>query len=123
MTKTILAVIAGSAAWTMLWFGMNAILRGASMLPSEATKRIEAATPLLVMLLGSVVFSIAAGYVAAAVGGGDSYTPVLVLCALQLALGIFFQAQAWQLLPLWYHLPFLLLIVPATLFGGWLRLQ
>jgi hypothetical protein len=123
MSRTILAVIAGSAARAMLWFGMNAILRGASMLPADATKRIEAATPLLVMLVGSVVFSVVAGYVAAAVGGDGSYMPVLVLCALQLALGIFFQAQAWQLLPLWYHAPFLALIVPATLLGGWLRLH
>ena len=122
MSKIILAVIAGTAVWTMLWFGMNAILRSASLLPADVTKRIEAATPLLVMLLGSVIFSIVAGYVAAAIGG-SGYTPVLVLCALQLALGIFFQAQAWQLLPLWYHVPFLALIVPATLLGGWLRLH
>lgn len=28
--------------------------------------------------------------------------------------------QYWTLLPSWYHLLFLVLIVPATLFGGYL---
>jgi hypothetical protein len=42
---------------------------------------------------------------------------------IQLGLGIFFQSQAWQLMPLWYHVPFLLLIVPATLLGARLRLR
>ena len=123
MIRNILAVIAGSAAWTVLWLGMNAILRGASLLPADATKRIDTAPPLLVLLVGSVVFSIIAGYITAAVATGASYTPVLVLCALQLAMGIFFQAQAWQLMPVWYHLPFLFLLAPATLLGGWLRLK
>ena len=123
MIRNILAVIAGSAAWTVLWLGMNAALRSASLLPADATKRIEAAPPLLIMLVGSVVFSIIAGYVTAAVAVGGGYTPIYVLCALQLAMGIFFQAQAWQLMPLWYHVPFLLLLAPATLLGGWLRLH
>jgi hypothetical protein len=123
MVRTILAVIAGSAAWTVLWLGMNAILRGASLLPADATKRIDTAPPLLILLVGSVIFSIIAGYITSAVASGGSYTPVLILCALQLAMGIFFQAQAWQLMPVWYHLPFLLLLVPATLLGGWLRLK
>jgi hypothetical protein len=28
------------------------------------------------------------------------------------------QASAWSALPLWYHLPFLALLVPACLLGG-----
>lgn len=123
MIRNIFAVLAGSAAWTVLWLGMNAALRSASLLPADATKRIDAAPPLLIMLVGSVVFSVVAGYTTAAVATGASYTPVLVLCALQLATGIFFQAQAWQLMPLWYHVPFLLLLIPATLLGGWLHLR
>ena len=123
MMRNILAVIAGSAAWTVLWLGLNAVLRAAALLPADTTKRVDAAPPLLVMLIGSAVFSIVAGYVTATIMSGGSYTPLLVLCALQLAMGIFFQAQAWQLMPLWYHLPFLALLVPATLLGAWLRLR
>ena len=123
MIRNILAVIAGSAAWTVLWLGLNAVLRAAALLPADTTKRVDAAPPLLALEVGSVVFSIIAGYVTAAIASGGSYTPLLVLCGLQLAMGIFFQAQAWQLMPLWYHIPFLVLLVPATLLGGWLRLQ
>ena len=123
MIRNILAVIAGSAAWTVLWLGFIAVLKSASLLPADATRRVEAAPSLMLLLAGSVVFSIIAGYFAAAITTSGTYTPVLVLCALQLALGIFFQAQSWKLMPIWYHLPFLLLLVPATLLGGWLRLK
>ena len=47
----------------------------------------------------------------------------MVLCGIQLALGLVFQAQAWKLIPVWYHLSFLLLLAPATLLGAWLRLK
>jgi hypothetical protein len=39
---------------------------------------------------------------------------------LQLGLGIFFQAQYWQLMPLWYHLPFLALLLPGNVYGAWM---
>lgn len=85
--------------------------------------RIESAATLSLLLAGSVVFSIIAGFLAAAISAGQSYGPVLVLCGIQLAMGLFFQLQFWKLMPVWYHVPFLLLLVPATLFGAWLRLR
>lgn len=123
MIRNILAVIAGNVAWTILWLGYNAILKGAALVPSDATRRVEAAPALMLLLAGSVVFSVIAGFVTAAVSTGASYWPVFALCAVQLAMGIFFQAQSWKLMPIWYHVPFLLLLVPAALLGAWLRLK
>jgi hypothetical protein len=40
------------------------------------------------------------------------------LAVLQLLLGIGFEASAWNLMPVWYHLVFLALIIPATVMGG-----
>jgi len=123
MIRNILAVLAGNLGWTLLWLGCNAALKSAGLLPADATKRVESTTPLLILLVLSVVFSIAAGFVTSAVAGGTSYWPTIVLCGIQVALGIFFQSQAWNLMPVWYHLSFLFLLVPATLFGAWLRLK
>jgi hypothetical protein len=41
-----------------------------------------------------------------------------ILAVIQLALGILFETSAWDLTPIWYHLVFLALIVPATVYGG-----
>lgn len=40
---------------------------------------------------------------------------------LQLTLGIVFEVSYWHLMPVWYHLVFLALVGPATLYGGVLR--
>ena len=123
MIRTVAAVIAGNFIWTGLWLGLNALLRMQGMLPAESTQRVEAPAPLGVLLLASVVFSIAVGWITTAIAGGNTYWAAIILAVIQLALGIFFQSQAWHLMPIWYHVPFLLLVVPATLLGAWLRLR
>jgi len=123
MTKNILAVFAGIVAWTVLWLGSNAILKMLGQLPADSTKRVENISSLLLLLVGSVVFSIAAGFLTAHLSAGSGYGPPVILGLILLAMGIFFQTQVWQLLPVWYHLVFLLLLVPATLLGAWWRLH
>ena len=123
MWRFVAGVIAGNLAWTMLWLGLNVGLRTQGLLPADPTERIEASTPLLIMLLASVAFSVAAGWIATAIAPLARYWPAIVLSVIQFALGIFFQSQAWQLMPLWYHVPFLLLLIPATLLGAWFRLR
>ena len=123
MFRTVAAVVAGNFIWTALWLGLNALLRMQGLLPPDPTQRIEASAPLGVMLVASVVFSIAVGWITTAIAGGNTYGPAMILAVIQLGLGIFFQAQAWHLMPVWYHVPFLLLVVPATLLGAWLRLR
>ena len=49
----------------------------------------------------------------AAIGG-----PALGLCAVLVILGIGAETMSWGLLPVWYHLVFILLLVPATLLGA-----
>ena len=122
MLRDILAALAGSAGWTILWLSCNTALRGAGLLPADANRRVEAIPPLLILLGASVVFSIA-GFVASALASRAGYRAAIILCAIQLVLGILFQTQAWHLMPIWYHLSFLSLLVPMTLVGAWLRLK
>ena len=46
---------------------------------------------------------------------------VWVLALIQLGIGIFVQSGVWDQMPLWYHLPFLALLLPANVYGAWLR--
>jgi hypothetical protein len=67
----------------------------------------------------SVALSVLAGWIAGRVAArGQPMRAVAILAALQLALGIVAELSYWSLMPLWYHLVFLSLLVPATLYGG-----
>jgi hypothetical protein len=40
------------------------------------------------------------------------------MASLLLLTGIFVQASVWTLMPIWYHVPFLALLVPIAVIGG-----
>lgn len=119
MLRSILAVLAGSAIWTVLWLGSNAVL--AALLPSQIkADKIESVPALLLILVLSVIFSIIAGYITARIAKRKEITHTLVLGVLQLAMGIAAQLANYDAVPLWYHIIFLLLLIPGNVFGGWL---
>jgi len=123
MLRGTLAVIGGFVLWSILWLSYNAVLRKLAVLPSDLQSPLHDTGALLILLIGSVLCSLAAGYLAALVTATTNYMPVYILCAVLIGVGIFFQTQLWQLMPIWYHLSFLALLVPATLAGAWLRFR
>lgn len=122
MWSGILGVIAGFLVWSVLWVGGNQLLTRAlpaAFRPDGSTNSVGV---LLLLLVASVIISVISGYLAARIAGATSMNYVWGLAVLLLLVGGFVQAGAWTLLPLWYHLLFLGLLIPATLAGGWLRL-
>ena len=115
--KQALGVVAGFVLWSVLWLCYNQLLLKAGILPSDLTRPLTATMPLLLLLGGSVVFSIVSGYLAARIAGEPATVPALVLGVLLLATGIFFQLKTWSLLPVWYNVTFLVLLIPMTLAG------
>jgi hypothetical protein len=123
MLRSLLAVVGGFVLWSVLWLSYNAVLRKLAWLPSDEKSPLHDPGALLMLLAGSVLCSLAAGYLAAWITSTTNYLPVYLLCVVLIAVGIFFQTQVWHLMPIWYHLSFLALLVPATLFGAWLRFR
>jgi hypothetical protein len=119
--RDIVAVAAGAVLWAVLWVGGTSL---ATSLLTDVTagEPVTDASVLLGFIGYSVILSVAAGYLTAALAGGDPMRPVRWLAGLQLLLGIVFEVSAWQLTPVWYHLVFLVLLVPAILLGGRLRI-
>jgi hypothetical protein len=119
--SAILAVVAGAVVWAVLWVGGTQAAGAAfpSVLP--AGQPVRDAGVLLGLIVYSVALSMLAGYVTAALASARPMPAVWALAVLQLVLGIGFEASAWSLTPVWYHLVFLLLIVPAIVYGGRLR--
>jgi hypothetical protein len=120
MIRSILAVIAGSAVWTVLWLGSNTVL--SALLPTQLkVSRVESVPALLLLLVLSVIFSIIAGYVTAQIARRKAMAHTWALGVLQLSMGIAAQLSYFDVLPVWYHITFLLLLIPGNLLGGLLR--
>lgn len=116
--RIVLGVVAGVVLWGVLWVGGNSAAQAAwpDLIDPEA--RLEHLGVLGGYLLYSVILSLLAGYVAAAIGGAAAMRTVWILAAVQLCIGIFTEISYWDLTPVWYHLVFLALVVPATVAGG-----
>ena len=132
MLRIILGVIAGFVVWSILWVGLGEVL--SLILPdwygktsSDFRSAVAAQTPyalssgvLIWLLVQSVICSLIAGYVAALIAR-ENVKSTLLLGILLLFFGIFVQSTHWNYMPLWYHIPFLLLLIPMTIMGGKLK--
>jgi hypothetical protein len=120
MVRSILAVLAGNISWAVLWVGSNAIL--ATLFPAQyQAEKKDHAPMLLLLILLSFIFSIIAGYLTARIAARKEIAHTMVLGVLQLAMGIAAQLANYDALPLWYHIIFLLLLIPGNVFGAVLR--
>jgi MFS family permease len=118
MLKKVLGVIAGFLVWSILWVGVDALLKAVWV---DYNKSVEAmnftSMILFVPLILSAVCSIIAGSVTALIAKENFKSP-LILGVLLLIIGIFVQMGVWDKIPLWYHLAFWALLIPMTVFGG-----
>jgi len=122
MVRMIGGIAAGFVLWTVLWLGSNAGIRAAVPGAYGEDGSLRGGGLLALILVLSVVFSVASGYAATWIAGDERITAALILGIVLLAVGIFVQVQSWALLPVWYHISFLALLLPGSLAGGWLRL-
>ena len=118
MVRAVVGVIVGYAIWTVLWLGGNAVFfRELGSVTAEGEASLEPGFYIGVLGL-SVVCSIMAGITGAATAGSKARGSVLVMSLLLLVTGIGVQIGAWDLMPTWYHLTFLALIVPVCIGAG-----
>ncbi len=118
MMRSILGVVAGYAAWTVIFLGSSAGIRSVmSSVHDEAglTSNVAALSAYLAM---SVVASLLAGFTTARIADAPKVRWVWITAIALLATGIPVQVSAWDELPIWYNVLFLVLLVPVTLKGG-----
>lgn len=123
LARTIIAVLAGAAVWAVLWIGGTQAAAAAFPNLFAAGQPVTHTAALIGLIIYSLPLSVLAGYVTAAAAVGDRMRAVWVLAILQLALGVLVETSSWHLAPVWYHLVFLALIVPATVYGGAMRVR
>ena len=122
--RAVLSAVGGYVVWTVLWLVGSAGIRvfwpdefGAF----EGGQPITAVVPLLLGVALSVACSLAAGVTVATAAPRAVPRGLTVVAVLLLATGVGVQASVWTLMPVWYHLMFLGLLVPGCLFGARLK--
>ena len=123
--RAILAALTGYSVFAILSLNGSAGIRAGWPAEFEAFDSgapITAVSALLVSVLLGVVCSLAAGLTTATISSSQATSQAVALLGLLLlATGIGVQASVWALMPLWYHLVFLFLLVPACLVGARLK--
>ena len=116
--RAILAVVAGAAVWAALWIGGTRAASAAFPSAIPDGQPVTSTAALVGLIFYSLPLSALAGYVTTLIARDNSRPVVWGLAVLQLVLGIIAETSAWGMAPVWYHLVFLALLMPATLFGG-----
>ena len=121
MLRSVLSVAVPIAVWGVLW-----VLAGmglASAMPASFDTNGFTTVPRLLVLLivVSSVLSVFAGWLCATMAKHSLMKHVLVLALIQLGIGIFVQMGVGDLMPLWYHVTFLAMVVPMHWVGGRIR--
>ena len=66
----------------------------------------------------SVVLSLLAGFTTTSMSTHDEMKPLAVLTVVLVVIGILAEIDSWSLIPVWYHIVFILLLTPAIIAGG-----
>ncbi len=134
MIRIIFGVIFGFIVWSIVWVGSETLL--ASLSPDwlgkhslDAQTALTSGTPLasandagiaVINLLRSFVTSFIGGYMAALVAG-EYKRSTMALGIILLIVGVMVEYMFWNLAPAWYHIIFVIGLIPMTIFGGRLR--
>lgn len=121
MGRAIGAVITAFLLWTVLWLGFTSGAQAVFPDIVDPEQPLTHTGALVGYIAYSVVISALAGYTCAAIRKEDPMKTVWVFAIIQLLVGIGFEISYWSMTPVWYHLAFLALVVPATVWGGVLK--
>jgi ammonia channel protein AmtB len=118
MARTTLGVVAGLAAWVIIASIAGLIMRGAWPEYASVADTMTFTLPMLFARLATSAFaSLTAGLVTALIAR-RSMLARLMPAALLLVVFIPVHVMLWDKFPVWYHLTFLMSLVPLTYAGG-----
>ena len=134
MLRIILGIVAGFILWSILWLGSDSLYALISpgwygRYMNDFHQAVDKNQPftaqtsiLLVSLVTSFVCSLASGLAAVTISRELSRTTLILGILLFLA-GLVAEGAFRNYLPVWYHLTFLILLIPMTIAGGKLKMR
>ena len=118
MKRSILACLAGLLTWIVVVTAINRVLRVS--LPNYASAEHTLQFTLgmkWARLLMAIVTSLAAGAATRWISLSSRWAP-LIVGSVVLAMFVPVHIAIWSRFPVWYHLTFLMTIIPAVLVGA-----
>ena len=118
MKRFILACLAGLLTWIVVVTVINRVLRLSLPNYTAAEQTLQFTLGMKwARLLMAIVTSVAAGAVTGWISRSSRWAP-LIVGGVVLAMFVPVHISIWSKFPVWYHLTFLLTIVPAALAGA-----
>ena len=118
MKRSILACLAGLLAWAVVVTVINRVLRLSLPNYTAAEQTLQFTLGMKwARLLMAIVTSLAAGAVTGWISLSSRWAP-LIVGSVVLAMFLPVHIAIWSKFPAWYHLTFLLTIIPAVLVGA-----
>ncbi len=118
MGRIIIAVVVGFVLWTALWLvtGMIITKVAPEAAPVEG-QRVDSTGILLIYVVLSVIISIVSGFVAVKVAPSAASKTGWILAVVLFAVGLAVEIGGWDTTAAWYHLVFLILLIPSVIVG------
>ena len=132
MLKIVFGVFAGFVAWSILWVGSDQVMVMASpgwygihqddaYLALMNGESYQANTSIMLIRLAiAAVATVMSGFLAAFIAG-ENRRAAFALGVILLLVGIAVQVSAWNVMPVWFHVIFLVMLLPLTILGGKLK--
>jgi hypothetical protein len=118
MKRSILACLAGLLAWIVVVTVINRALRLSLTNYAAAEHTLQFTLGMKwARLLMAIVTSLVAGAVTRWISPSSRWAP-LIVGSVVLAMFVPLHIAIWSTFPVWYHLTFLLTIIPAVLVGA-----
>ena len=118
MKRSILACLAGLLTWIVVVTVINRVLRLSLPNYTAAEQTLQFTLGMKwARLLMAIVTSVVAGAVTGCVSRSSRWAP-LIVGSVVLAIFVPVHIAIWSKFPVWYHLTFLLTIIPAVLVGA-----
>lgn len=120
MKRSILACLAGLLTWVIVVTVINRVLRLSLPNYTAAEQTLQFTLGMKwARLLMAIVTSVVAGAVTGWISRSSRWAP-LIVGSVVLAMFLPVHVSIWSNFPAWYHLTFLLTIIPAVLVGAFL---
>ena len=118
MKRSILACLAGLLTWIVVVTVINRVLRLSLPNYTAAEQTLQFTLGMKwARLLMAIVTSLVAGAVTRWISPSSRWAP-LIVGSVVLAMFVPLHIAIWSKFPVWYHLTFLLTIIPAVLVGA-----
>ena len=118
MKRSILACLAGLLTWAVVVTVINRVLRLSLPNYTAAEQTLQFTLGMKwARLLMAIVTSLVAGAVTGWISPSSRWAP-LILGSVVFAMFVPLHIAIWSKFPVWYHLTFLLTIIPAVLVGA-----